>query len=160
MSLTSILEQSAEEITRPPNLPPGHYRLKIPRAHNQSETESGWIILTIPCQVQAAQADVDETALEDFGRSLDSVILSKNFFFKDESLEGAAGANKNARWQVKEFLIKCGVEVSGSLNDMLKASIGAEFIGRISEDPRRNDPDVLENNLRTAISLGSWDDYV
>ena len=154
----SILDVPVSEIKPPSKLPQGKYRVKVSREPKITETQSGWDILTIPCQVLDVECDVDHDELEEFGRGVNGVYVDSKFFFPTRAaVKGAEGRIKRAKWDLKLFIEKLGVERPEgniSLHSWLKECVGAEFIAKIAHEQRKNS-DITDLKIAEAYAVNN-----
>jgi len=155
-TFTSILEKKGDEIKRPPNPPTGHYRWEVTNPAVERVTEDGsWGIIEIPVKAVSAQADVDETLLEEFGRPVESIVNRVSFVFSmAEDSEGEA-SRARGQFYLKEFTDKLGLDFKGpeSLKERLSQIVGAHFVGQLTNKVDKNNPDITRSELNRTISL-------
>jgi hypothetical protein len=148
MRFQDTLDKTVSDFKRPPNLPQGDYVFQVIKAHDLlTRSDDRYEVLSIPCRPIEPLASVDTDALETFG-TLESVTISKEFMLDTEGNETDA-----ARFQfnIRQFLENCGVDSEMSLKQALAAVVGAKFLGQVTWQPNKNDPEQMFVRLgRTA----------
>lgn len=162
-SVTELLNKKKEEISRPPNPPAGHYRFRINRKHTMRDSADGaWTFLEIPCQVQAAQEDVDEDELNEYGRPVEAIRTRHSFIFNNAGDPEADASNEDTQWRLQEFLDRLGLEAEEeeSQQEQLARIEGMEFIGQLTLQQDKKNPDIVRPTITRTFSLKDVPEYV
>ena len=161
-SVTDLLNRKKEEIKRPPNPPIGHYRFKVYRKHAMRDSADGaWTFLEFFCQGQAAQEDVDTDELVEFGRPIESIRVRHSFIFNNAGDEEAGASNEDTAWRLQEFLDRLGLEAEDdeSQTEQLARIEGLEFIGQLSLQPDKKNPEIVRAQITRTLSLEDVPEY-
>ena len=162
-SVTDLLNRKKEDIKRPPNAPIGHYRFKISRPPVQQEVKGGlWTLLTFFCTALAAQEDVDERQMEEFGRPVETVRSAVKFMFNNDGSDDATVDNENTSWYVQEFLDRLGLDAGPEETqaEQIARCEGCEFIGQLTHQQDKNNPDLVRDVISRTLSLEEVPSYV
>jgi hypothetical protein len=129
-SFTSILDQPASEIERPPALPRGYYVTIVTayRDDKTTKTETPFTEFTLkviePWE-KNGEIQVDEDELENFGEVRDSII-SARYWHTEKSI-----------YRLKEFLQHCGVDLSDgkSFKQAIPEAVNSQVIAFVVHEP-------------------------
>ena len=161
-SVTEILNNKKEDVRKPPLPPIGHYRLKVYRKYDIRKSSDGrWSFLEIYCQAQAAQEDVDEEDMQEYGRAVDSIRIRNTFIYNTSDDDDAEEANQDTSWRLQEFLDRLGVEAKSDETQLeqLSRAEGLEFIGFVTHKPDKNNPEIVRTQISRTLSLVDMPEY-
>jgi hypothetical protein len=152
MRFTEALDRKMEEITRPPVLPLGNYVWVVSKHPDSDEIEgkdgTKWDRLTFPLKCVSATDDVDPDELAEFGNPAGA--LDRKVFLFNTSDDKEAEFDKSM-FQVKQFLVNCGVAEDVPLNEGLGDCVGMQVMGELRHRPDVNDPEIIWTEVgRTA----------
>lgn len=154
VNFLDALNTKAEDIQRPPLLPAGYYLMKVSGAYEHREVEMQGEprdVLDIPVAVVSPYRDddgdlvgIDEDTLEEFGDPA-GVPLRQTFILpRDQSSQDF----KRTMHRLKTFLVQhLQLSEEGTLAEMLSEAIGAEFIGQVTHQPDKRDPEIVYARL-------------
>ena len=151
---SDALATKVEDFQRPPNLPAGHYTFQVTKHADISEFESRDGVtfdrVTFTCTPVAAQDDVDEDELSQFG-DYSKVAVRKQFLIPDGE-QDAAGYD-NSMFNVRRFLEHCGIKEDVPLGEALADAVMTQFMGELNHRPDKNNPEIVYQEIgRTALA--------
>ncbi len=150
------LEAKKADIKRPPHPPAGHYRFVVSRKHTTRESRDGaWAFLEVPCKALAAQVDVDDRELDDYGASVETINVRHTFIFNQSDDPDAERSNQQTSFQLQNFINLLGIEAEDdeSLLSQLDRIEGMEFIGQLTIEPRKDNPEAMNVRISRTLSL-------
>lgn len=162
-SVTELLGRKKNEIKAPPLPPIGHYRLKVYRKHSINKSrDDKWTFVEIFAQGVAAQEDVDPDEMNEYGRGVENIRLRRSFIYNNASDDEAAAANEDTDFRLQEFLNMLGVEgeEDESLLEQLARIEGLEFIGYVTLQEDKNNPEIKRPQISRSIALADHPDYL
>jgi len=161
-SIVDLLSRKREDIKQPPLPPAGHYRFGITRKAQMRDSNDGaWIFLEIFCQAKAAQEDVDADELKEFGRPVETIRVRHSFVFNNAGDEEANASNEDTAWRLQEFLNRLGLEADAeeTQQEQLARIEGFEFIGQLTLQPDRKNPEIVRPQITRTLALEEVPDY-
>lgn len=147
-----VLSQPLDTFEKPPLPPKGTYVCKVTKAaiwgavgeNNRYET------LTFPVALVSPTDDVDTAELEAYGDL--SQAFPRLQFFNDTDPEFA---NRSARtfYEIRQFLNHLGFDDSTDMRVAIADSIGCEFLGTLTWQPRKDNTEVFDPVIKTTAPL-------
>src|SRR5258707_13937544 len=119
-NFSALLDKPESDVERTKPLPQGSYHCIVkglPRFDKSSKKFTEFVEFTL--QPTAAGEDVDEEDLEAMGGIANKTIRA-TYYITEDSL-----------WRLKDFLVHCGIEESGSLRQMIDETPNCEVIAFI-----------------------------
>ena len=161
-SVTDLLSRKKADIKQPPLPPAGHYRFRINRKHQlRDSNDKAWSFLEVFCQAQAAQEDVDVEEIEEFGRPVETIRVRHSFIFNNAGDDEADASNEDTGWRLQTFLDQLGLEADEEENqqEQLARIENMEFIGQLSLQPDKRNPDIVRPQISRTLGLHEVPDY-
>lgn len=142
---TDILDTKADEISRPKNLPIGHYVMQLVKLPEVEEIADGrFEKITFQMRVVSPEESVDPDEIEEFGK-VEGQPIRKTFLLNTDPEEKAAF--ERTMFQLKQTLghFNIGFEDGGdmTIKEAFEAAINAQLIGEVTHRPDKNDPEVI-----------------
>lgn len=150
----AALDTKSEDQEKPKDPPQGTYIWAVNKVPTISRTNTGdWDIVEFPMRAVAAEADVDEDALAEYG-PVDSIY--NRISFLSPTAEDADNDRKKALDRINKFMER--VLVVDGFEDMttreaMDASVNHQCMAQLVWEPRKDDLESINVNLKNYAPL-------
>lgn len=123
-NFASILDESPTEVATPLPAPQGTYVFVVGNPRYDKSTKKGTDFVEFPLRAVAAEADVDETELEEVG-GIDAINLRATFYLTEDAV-----------YRLDEFHAHCGIDLEDgeSRRQRNDAVVNAEVRGFVKHE--------------------------
>jgi hypothetical protein len=143
VNFADALDTRNDEVEKPPVLPQGTYTWQVTKVPTLSASKSGeWNIVEFPIRAVAAEDDVDEDELQEFG-SLNSAMNRVSFMAPTDP--DADGDRKKTLYRMKTFMektLRVDVEEGATIREMMDASVNCQFLAQAAWRPSEDGEDM------------------
>lgn len=148
------LNLKEEETEKPVDPPQGTYTWAINKVPTVETSKSGeWTIVEFPLIGVSAEEDVDEEALELVGGA-DKVYARISFMAPtDEDKDNDRKKTLDRIWKFIERVLRVDDHDEMNLREALDASKGYQFLGQLVWEPRKDDPDQINIEIKNVAPL-------
>jgi hypothetical protein len=150
MNFNDVLDTKLDDIERTPLLPAGTYEWVISKVPSLDTSKNGdWDIVNFPLKCVRPTDDVNEEALETFGR-VEGAFQGHTFLFDKND----AHAFEQAKFKLKRFLEEhVGVEKGLPMKQALNASVNKRILGTVTWKQDKVDPDLWHANITKTAPI-------
>jgi len=139
----SLLDKRADDIKRPPVLPPGTYFGRLGKRTFEEIGKNKTPAVRWPVAITSAHESIDPSLLE-------GIDLTKRQF------RHAFFVTPDAEWRLVEFLTSLGIAKEGrTTGEMVEDSEGKEVVLELLVKPNQNNPEETFNEIKTIKGVNA-----